>query len=312
MVLRHFEGAAFRRARAALDIVEGLLVGRDQAGAGAALDRHVADRHAPFHGERFDRLAGIFDDVAGAAGGADLADDGEDDVLGGDAFGQLAVDAHQHVLRLGLDQRLGGQHMLDLGCADAVRQRAEGAMRRGMAVAADDGRAGQREALLGPDDMHDALAACRARGNIRCRNRGRSGQRFDLQRRLGIVDALGAVGGRHVVVDHGQRLLRRAHLAAGHAQALEGLRAGHLVHEMAIDIEQAGAVRRLVHQMGVPDLVVEGAGLGHGVSSDQDCKASDSDWSADCQLRHARAWPGHPRLNAEGKRKRGWPGQARP
>ena len=43
--------------------------------------------------------------------------------------------------------------------ADAVRQRAEGAMRRGVAVAADDGRAGQREALLGADDMHDALAA---------------------------------------------------------------------------------------------------------------------------------------------------------
>ena len=43
--------------------------------------------------------------------------------------------------------------------ADAVRQRAERAMRRGMAVAADDGGAGQREALLGPDHMHDALAA---------------------------------------------------------------------------------------------------------------------------------------------------------
>ena len=60
---------------------------------------------------------------------------------------------------------------------------------------------------------------------------------------FGIVDALGAVGGRHVVVDDGERLLRRAHLAAGHAQALEGLRARHLVHEMAVDIEEAGAVR---------------------------------------------------------------------
>ena len=159
MMLGDLEGAAFRRARAALDIVEGLCVGRDQAGAGAALDRHVADGHAPFHGERTDRLAGIFDDMAGAAGRADLADDGEDDVLGGDAFGQRAVDAHQHVLGLGLDQRLGGEHMLDLARADAVRQRAEGAVRRGMAVAADDGGAGQREALLGPDHMHDALAA---------------------------------------------------------------------------------------------------------------------------------------------------------
>ena len=52
--------------------------------------------------------------------------------------------------------------------------------------------------------------------------------------------------------------------AAGHAQALEGLRAGHLVHQMPVDIEQAGAVGRLMHQMGVPDLVVDGAGLGHG------------------------------------------------
>ena len=158
MALRHLQGAALRRARAALDVVEGLLVGRDQAGAGAALDRHVADGHAPFHGQRLDRLAGIFDDMAGAAGGADLADDGEDDVLGGDAVGQLAVDAHPHVLGLVLDQRLGGEHMLDLGGADAVRQRAEGAVGRGVAVAADDGRAGQGEALLRPDDVDDALA----------------------------------------------------------------------------------------------------------------------------------------------------------
>jgi hypothetical protein len=45
-------GLARRRLRAALDIGEGLLVRRDQAGAGAALDRHVADGHAAFHGQR--------------------------------------------------------------------------------------------------------------------------------------------------------------------------------------------------------------------------------------------------------------------
>ena len=33
----------------------------------------------------------------------------------------------------------------------------------------------------------------------------------------------------------------------------------HLMHQMAVDIDQAGAVRLLVHQMVVPDLVVEGA-----------------------------------------------------
>ena len=56
-----------------------------------------------------------------------------------------------------------------------------------------------------------------------------------------------------------------AHLAAGHAQALEGLRARHLMDEMAVDIEEAGAVLGLVDQMIVPDLVVERARLGHRV-----------------------------------------------
>jgi hypothetical protein len=34
---------------AAFDIVEGLFIGRDQAGARAAFDGHVAHGHAPFH-----------------------------------------------------------------------------------------------------------------------------------------------------------------------------------------------------------------------------------------------------------------------
>src|SRR5262249_37753833 len=36
-----------------------------------------------------------------------------------------------------------------------------------------------------------------------------------------------------------------------------------LVHQMPVDVDQAGAVRLLVHQMVVPDLVVEGARFGH-------------------------------------------------
>ncbi len=153
--------------------------------------------------------------------------------------------------------------MLDLARADAVGESAEGAMGGGMAVAADDGGAGEREALLGADHMDDALAAVALVIVLDAEQPRVLGEGGDLQRRLGVVDAFGAVGGGHVVVDHGKRLLRCPHLAPGHAQALEGLRARHLMHQVTVDIEQAGAVRRLVHQMGVPDLVVEGAGLGH-------------------------------------------------
>src|SRR6516164_10833280 len=114
MAERSLVGAGLRRARAPLDVIESLLVRRDQAGARAGLDRHVADGHAPFHGECLNSLAGVFDDMPCAPSGADLADDCEDDVLGSDAVLQRAVDPHAHVLCLLLDQRLSGKYVLDL------------------------------------------------------------------------------------------------------------------------------------------------------------------------------------------------------
>ncbi len=55
-----------------------------------------------------------------------------------------------------------------------------------------------------------------------------------------------------------------ADLAARHAQALEGLRACHLMDKMPVDIKQAGAILGLMDQVVVPDLVIKCARLGHG------------------------------------------------
>ena len=230
---------ALRRLRPILQIGVGLVVGRDHAGARAAFDRHVADRHPPFHGQRFDRRSAIFDHVAGAARRADLADDGENDVLGGDAGRKLAVDLDPHVLGLGLDQRLGGQHMLDLGGADAVGERAEGAVGRGVAVAADDRRARQGEALLGPDDVDDALPRIELVVIFDAELARVLGELLDLLAALRIGDAGAAVRRLDVVVDDGERLFRRAHFASAHAQALEGLRARHLMDKVAVDVDEA-------------------------------------------------------------------------
>ena len=193
--------------------------------------------------------------MAGAARRADLADDGEDDVLGGHAGRKRAVDLDAHVLGLGLDQRLGREHMLDLGRADAMRERAEGAVGRGVAVAADDRRARQGETLLGPDDVHDALPPVELVVIFDAELARVPGQFLDLLSALRILDAAAAVGGLDVVVDDGQRLVRRAHLAPGHPQPLEGLRARHLVDEVAVDIDEAEIAVRL-QDMLVPDLVV--------------------------------------------------------
>ena len=213
--------------------------------------------------QRADRLAGIFQRIAGAAGGADFADDGEDDVLGGDARRQLAVDHRAHVLGFRLDQRLRRQHVLDFRGADAVGERAEGAVRGGVAVAAHDGGAGQREALLRPDDVDDALALVELVEILDAEILGVLRHDGDLLGAFRIGIGLRAIRGRHVMIYYGQRLLRRMYLAPRRAQAFEGLRRGHLVHEMAVDIEQTGSVRLLVHQVVVPDLVVESARPGH-------------------------------------------------
>ncbi len=233
---------ALRRARAALDIGEGLLVGRDQAGAGAAFDRHVADGHAAFHRQRADRLAGIFDDVAGAAGGADLADDGEDDVLGGDAGRQLAVDAHQHVLGLLLDQRLGGEHVLDLRRADAMRQRAEGAVRRGVASRRRRSSCpGSVKPCSGPMMWTMPWRWSNSDRNIRCRNRAAfCGQRLDLDARFpgpGFELASGRWSGR---CGRPRRASARARgpCARSCAGPSKACGDGHLVDEVAVDVNE--------------------------------------------------------------------------
>ena len=234
-------------------------VNGDQAGTRARLDGHVADRHAAFHAQGADGRAGELDGVAGAAGRADLADDGQHDVLGAAALGQRAFHLDQHVLGLLGQQGLGGQHMLHFGGADAVGQRAEGAVGGGMGVAAHDSSAREGEALFRTDDVANALADVELVVIFESEQLGVLGEVRDLVGALGVRIGFGAVGGRDVVVDDQQRLLRALHLAAREAQPFERLRRRHLVNDVSVDGEQAGAVGLLVDQMVTPDLVVERA-----------------------------------------------------
>src|SRR3546814_10205270 len=95
--------------------------------------------------------------MAGAACGADDARDTEDDVLRRHAGADVALDAPFHRLGGLEQQRLRREHMLDLSRPDAAGERADSAIARGVAVAADDRRAGQRKSLFGSDDMDAAL-----------------------------------------------------------------------------------------------------------------------------------------------------------
>ena len=122
-------------------------------------------------------------------------------------------------------------------------------------VAADDRHARQRDALFRADDVHDALARI-GHGDIGHAERGDVVlQRVDLQPAFRLGDALAAVLGRHVMVGDGDGRIDPAHLAAGEAETFESLGAGDLMHEMAVDIKDAGAVLHALHHMRIPDLV---------------------------------------------------------
>src|SRR5690606_35054899 len=121
----------------------------------------------------------------------------------------------EHVLRLALDQRLRGQHVLHFGGADAVRQRAESTVGGGVTVAAHDGHPWQGEALLGTDGVDDALPAVWLVVIFDAEIGGVLRQRLDLNAAFLVLDAEDTVGrGGHVVVDDGERLFRMAHGAA--------------------------------------------------------------------------------------------------
>ena len=94
---------------------------------------------------------------------------------------------------------------------------------------------------------------------------GVAGQLVHLGLGLRVAEGPAAVGaarerGRRVV-HGGQRPVQPAHRQAALAQQREGLRAGHLVDQVEVDVEDGRRVGGLgPDQVGVPDLLEERAG----------------------------------------------------
>ena len=146
-------------------------------------------------------------------------------------------------------------------------QRAKGAVCGGVAVTADHSHARQGPALFGANDMHDPLTHIGHRVIVNTEILGVLVQRGHLDGAVfgHVLGVFTARRGRHVVVRHGNGFLWCPHFAARHAQPFEGLRAGHLVHKVTVDIEQTGAVFGLMGDVGIPDFVIKRFG-GHGSS----------------------------------------------
>ena len=154
-----------------------------------------------------------------------------------------------------MPQALRGQYVLHFGGANAKRERAECTMRRGMRIAADHGHARQSQAGFRADDVHNALPniAHLEFGNAVFRAIGV--QRLDLQARDRIGNAMRTVSSGYVVIRHCNRCIDTAGQAPSQLEALECLRAGHFVHQMAVDIQQRGAVGLNVDYVRVPQFL---------------------------------------------------------
>ena len=146
-----------RSVLASLHIIESSLVRSDHAAAGAALDTHVADRHAFLHRQVPDRLPGKFDKMPGTARCGNFRNDIKDNVLRRHARLALAVYGNAHRLGFRLQNALRSEHHFDLRGPDTESHGTEGAVRRGMAVTADDRHARLGKSLLRADNMYNTV-----------------------------------------------------------------------------------------------------------------------------------------------------------
>ncbi len=179
----------------------------------------------------------------------------EDHVLRVDAAGQPAADADAPHLQRIHRETLRGEDVAHLRRADAERDGAERAVRRGVAVAAGDGHPRLREPQLGPDDVHDALDPAR---EIEQPDPG--GAAVALQRRQHVLghdvqERPPLVERGNDVIDRADRALGKAHPPSPRAQHVERLRRRHLVDEMEADEKLGLPVRQPPDRVRVPDLL---------------------------------------------------------
>src|SRR3569832_2282269 len=130
-------------------------------------------------------------------------------------------------------------------------------MRGSMRIAADACHAGQGRSLLRTNDVNDALTLV-AHVEIGKAVLFRIGvQRLDLQPRYGIGYAVDTAGGRHIMVGHHEIGGIAPWLPPRQLQALEGLRAGHFMQKVAINVQDRCAIVRFMDDVRLPEFVVE-------------------------------------------------------
>src|SRR3984957_7776478 len=250
---------AFRRVGPPSQIGESGLIRRDHSCTRAGLDRHVADGETPLHRQTGDRRARIFDHMPCRASRTDTADNGENDIFGAHTGAEPPIDGDAHRLWHALPKRLGRQDVVGFGHSKAKGEGADRAMRRSMAVCADDDHSGLADALFGTNDVHDAVPLVLQAEHLDAKVGGVLRARLHHVPPFGVGDLcrLARIR-RHVVIRRRECLQWRMRFEPARRQEFEG-RGVAVVNEMAINVEQSLAVRPLKNAVSRPDLLEHGA-----------------------------------------------------
>ena len=182
-----------------------------------------------------------------------MADEVKNHIFGRNTWREAAIDAQLQCFGFRLQQRLSRHDVLDFARADAECERAESAVGRRVAIAADDCHAGLCVALLGADNVDNPLPRV---VNIVQRDAELFtvvAKRIDLLLRDRVENWQTAIGRGNVVVDRRQRQFRSANRPAGEAEAFKRLRARNFVHQMQVDIQNRLPAGLVVDDVIVPD-----------------------------------------------------------
>ena len=144
--------------------------------------------------------------------------------------------------------------------ADTESKGAKRTVGRGVAVAADDQQAGQRQALLGPDHVHDALPPIVEAEQLDPMLGGVFIHLAHHARDLGIADAVAGRSRRHVMIRHAERETGLRNRRAALRQPAEGVKRAFM-HVMAIHPEQRIAVLAAHDFVRGPQVYRSGFGL---------------------------------------------------
>ena len=103
---------ALRRKRGLRYVIEGLIVYSNQSHAGSSFDRHVTQRHPPFHAQSPNRRTGKLYGKTGTACGPYRAHNRQGNIFPGHLDRQFPFDAYPKVLHFALYEAPCSQRML--------------------------------------------------------------------------------------------------------------------------------------------------------------------------------------------------------